>query len=165
MVNKEPVWIIRDTREKQDYGWTFNKSDVFAGMKKEALESGDYTLSVFQNEKFLWIDRKHSWSEIVMNLFGKEDRHRFYECLERTRLYKYKYIILEVKLDDIYYIKIPKLRIKPDAILKKLIEISIEYNINIIFASKYGHIFCLSLLKRMLERWNKIHEKTHQTSI
>ena len=141
--------ILIDSREKENYRWNFIESKIFAGSKITKLENGDVSLENLEN--LIYIDRKNNFVEIIHNLFSKVDRDRFHGCLERIKNYRYKYIIVEANLSDIFYQKIPGLSIKPEAVMKKLCEISIIYAVHIIYAGKFGKTYCYSLLKRILE--------------
>jgi ERCC4-type nuclease len=128
--------IIRDTREKVGY-WEFD----FHGyeMLIQKIETGDYTVLGFEDS--ICIERKKSTSEIAINI-GK-DKKRFEAELERMKLFKHKYLILEFSVADL--LKFPlcsglskeqqkKVRVRPAFLLKRLNEYEIDYGIQIIFA-------------------------------
>ena len=143
---KKPI-LLTDSAEKQ--GWTFTENDTFAASIVANLQDGDYSINLLP-ENYLYCDRKNGFGELSSNLFSKADRDRFKDCLERTRIYKYKFIIVEENLNDIYFsIALKKMHIKADALLAKIIEISLEYNISFVFAGKLAKMYTLSLLKKI----------------
>lgn len=128
--------IIRDTREKVGY-WDFS----FYGHEQyiRKLDTGDYSIEGYENN--LCIERKKSTSELAINIGS--DSKRFEAELERMKIYKYKYIILEFSVDDV--LKFPKnsnipkalaskIKISGQFIMKKILEYEKEYGVEIIFA-------------------------------
>ena len=152
-VTEKPI-LLTDSAEKQ--GWTFIENDTFAASVVANLQDGDYSIDGLQDKSFIYIEKKSGFGELAGNLFSKADRDRFKDCLERTRIYKYKFIIVEENLNDIYFsIALKKMHIKADALLAKIIEISLEYNISFVFAGKLAKMYTLSLLKRIWELYQK----------
>jgi hypothetical protein len=152
MAKQPKPFILIDSAEKKHKRWNWESSKDFAGSRVESLENGDYTLDVFKDEKWLYLEKKGSFYEIRNNLFS-EDWERFHACLERIKNFKYKYIIIEASISDVYYQVPPKVKVKPEAVLKKLIEISMDYNVCVMPCGVNAKTVALSILKRSYERW------------
>lgn len=151
-MNIKDFTIIVDTREQKP--WTFDDHSV----ANRKLDTGDY--SVEGLEKIFTIERKRSVSEIAGNISEK----RFYDELDRMRDFKHKFILLEFSLNSVldYPVgsTVPKklwntLKITGKYILKYLTEISIKYDVHIIYcgSSDNAEEMALSIMKRMVERY------------
>lgn len=146
--------IIRDTREQE--GWLFNASKHYTGTICASLKTGDYTLQGF--EDIFTIERKGSVAELAKNI----TEQRFVNELERLQEMKYAFILLEFTLGDIisYPVgsKIPpskwkKLKIRGHFVLKKFIEMQLDYpNIHFVLCGSNGKEIASSIFKRVLER-------------
>ncbi len=158
-MNKDPFTIIVDTREQ--IPWEFGYHDT----AKRKLDTGDYSIEGFEN--ILAIERKKSVGELATNLSEK----RFQDVLNRLSKIKHPYMVFEFSLDEVYQFpvgsEIPKkmwnkLRITGNYIVKRLVEIQLEYNIQIVFCDDADNAerFTVSLMKRIYERYN-----SNQTSI
>ena len=174
--------VIKDTREQD--GWFFSPYDKCSGMDVGTLNTGDYTLEGF--EDVVCIERKASVSEIAMNLgkkksaFYKEmdrmrDFHFRYILLEFSASDLIDYPISLLKSDedkDLYTryknkeISLPKFKrfqvveqtkITGRYLLKALMEISIHYDVNIMFCDNKHNAFmiCNSIFKRLNESFHK----------
>lgn len=89
---REPLHIVRDTREQKRCGWMFDR-DIFQPkpiVTIEALQTGDY--SIFGHEDEVVVERK-SLPDIVACL-GVE-RERFAREIHRMRAYRSKCVIVE----------------------------------------------------------------------
>lgn len=148
----DPFTIIVDTREQTP--WTFGSH----AKSCHKLDTGDYSIEGL--EHLLAIERKKSVSEFATNLSEK----RFNDVLERLSKIKHSYIIFEFNLDDIYNFPIgsnipkklwDKLRISGNFILKRLLEIQLQYNIQIVFCGNASNAerFASSLMKRIYEKY------------
>ena len=62
--------IIRDTREKPEFGFFYEEDEYCAGTVKAKLDYGDYSIEGLQSR--IAIERKESVSEIANNF--TEDR-------------------------------------------------------------------------------------------
>jgi len=144
--------IIVDTREQKP--WTFNNYTV----ANKKLDTGDYSIEGL--EKIFTIERKRSVSEIANNISEK----RFYDELDRMRDFKHKFILLEFSLNSVldYPVgsTVPKrlwnnLKITGKYVLKYLIEISIKYDVHIIYcgSSDNAEEMAISIMKRMVEKY------------
>jgi len=151
-MNIKDFTIIVDTREQKP--WTFDDHSV----ANRKLDTGDY--SVEGLEKIFTIERKRSVSEIAGNISEK----RFYDELDRMRDFKHKFILLEFSLNSVldYPVgsTVPKklwstLKITGKYILKYLTEISMKYDVHIIYcgSSSNAEEMALSIMKRMVERY------------
>ena len=174
--------VIKDTREQD--GWFFSPYDKCSGMEVGTLHTGDYTLEGF--EDVVCIERKASVSEIAMNLgkkkstFYKEiermrDFHFRYILLEfsASDLIDYPKSLLKTEEDKELYkrykdgeIALPNFKrfqvvkqtkITGRYLLKALMEISIHYDVNVMFCdNKYNaFMMCNSIFKRLNESFHK----------
>jgi hypothetical protein len=146
--------IIADTREQTP--WDFENYTV----AHRKLDTGDYSIEGL--EDVLAIERKRSVSEIANNISEK----RFDDVLSRLQNYKHKFILIECTLNNIldYPIgsTVPKklwnnLKITGKYILKYLTEISLKYDIHIIYCGNRENAeeYALSIMKRMVEIYGK----------
>lgn len=145
--------VIRDTQEKK--GWVFPQSEYCKGVVDLKLPTGDYTLVGL--EKILCIERKGAIAEFAQNITSV----RFHKELERMRLFKYAYLLLEFTMEDLLkfpvgaaipaYIK-RKIKVRGPFILLKYIEYTHEYpNMHIILCGNKGQEVARSIFKRVLE--------------
>ena len=169
--------VIKDTREQD--GWFFTPYDRCEGMEVNTLHTGDYTLRGF--EDVVCVERKASVSEIATNL-GKKKK-AFYNEMERMKDFNFRYLMLEFSaLDVIDYplsllnkedrelyelyksgeIELPdfkrfkiveQTKISGKYLIKSLMELSIKYDINVMFCGNKSGAFlvCNSLFKRLNE--------------
>jgi hypothetical protein len=148
--------VIRDTREKDGKGWVFGANPVCLGTEEETVATGDYTIKGMSH--ILCIERKGSVSEVAQNLYEE----RFYAELIRMMNYKYRFIICEFDVEDLikypniasvpYRIK-KKIKVSGKFLLKKLIEIQMQYNVHILFCGKSaGKTVAMSIMKRVYEQ-------------
>lgn len=153
-MNKDPFTIIIDTREQ--IPWEFG----YHNTAKMKLDTGDYSIQGY--EDIIAIERKKSVSELATNL----SESRFKDVLERLSKIKHPYMVFEFDIDEVYRFPVgsdipkrlwDKLRISGNYIVKRLIEIQLEYNIQIIFCGDASNAerYTVSLMKRIYERYNK----------
>ena len=153
-MNKDPFTIIIDTREQ--IPWEFG----YHNTAKQKLDTGDYSMVGFEN--ILAIERKKSVSELATNL----SESRFKDVLERLSKIKHPYMVFEFDMDEVYTFPVgsdipkklwDKLRISGNYIVKRLIEIQLQYNIQIIFCGDANNAerFTVSLMKRIYDQYNK----------
>ncbi len=128
--------IIIDTREQQP--WRFNKCSTCAGSVKAALKTGDYTMEGM--EDIFIVERKKSAAELYGNLGTKDNKRRFFNEMDRIRVFKYKFLFLSFSIEDIYEwwiigprITRRKMYTTPQYIVSQLIEMEIEYGIRVVF--------------------------------
>jgi hypothetical protein len=153
-MNKDPFTIIIDTREQ--IPWEFELHNT----AKQKLDTGDYSILGF--EDIIAIERKKSVSELATNL----SESRFNDVLERLSKIKHPYMIFEFSLEEVYNFPVgsdipkrlwDKLKISGNYIVKRLIEIQLKYNIQIVFCDYPSNAekFSISLIKRIYERYNQ----------
>jgi hypothetical protein len=149
-----PFTIIIDTREQ--HPWEFPE---FAVANKK-LDTGDYSIEGLEN--IFTIERKRSVSEIAGNITEK----RFINEMERMVEYRHKFILMEFTLNSLldYPVgsTVPRrlwnnLKITGKYILKSLTEISIKYNVHIIYCGSTDNAeeVALCIMKRMAETYGK----------
>ena len=152
-MTKDPFVIIVDTREQ--IPWEFGYHDT----AKRKLDTGDYSIEGFEN--ILAVERKRSVSELATNLSEK----RFKDVLTRLSKIKHPYMVFEFSLDEVYKFPVgsdipkklwDKLKISGNYIIKRLIEIQLEYGIQVVFCDDPSNAerFTASLMKRIYERYN-----------
>jgi hypothetical protein len=173
--------VIKDTREQD--GWFFSPYDKCSGMEVSTLHTGDYTMEGF--EDVVCIERKASVSEIAMNLGKKKDA--FYREIERMRDFHFRYLLLEFSASDILnypmsllseddkaiyeayqsgecelpdfkrFKVVEQTKISGRYLLKALMEISIRYDVNVMFCDNKHNAFmiCNSIFKRLNELFHK----------
>lgn len=145
--------IIIDTREKKP--WTFAKGSAETTFRK--LDTGDYAIDGL--EDVLCIERKQSASEIANNITDS----RFERELKRMSEFKYKYLILEFDLRHIDDFPegsgIPKhlknkVRVKGPFIIKRLTELSLKYDIHVLYCSNvaYAEHIAYSIMKEVYDK-------------
>jgi hypothetical protein len=176
--------VIKDTREQE--GWFFSEYDKCEGMELGTLLTGDYTIKGY--EDVICVERKASVSEIAMNLGRKKEA--FYKEVERMRDFPFRYILLEFSASDVIgyptsllneqeqaaYQKyldggpkpsgkkfdiIQETKITGKYLIKCLLEISIKYEVNVIFCDNKHSAFliCNSIFKRLTELFDKKDEE------
>lgn len=87
--------VVRDTREKPQYGWRFSEDAYCNGTITAKLDTGDY--SIVGLEDVLCIERKRTIDEFAHNCIEK----RWQSCMKRMAEYKYKFILFEFSWNDI----------------------------------------------------------------
>lgn len=122
--------IIRDTREQDGCGWEFRASPNCAGMEREKLDVGDYSIKGYESK--VMIERKTIGD--LWNTLGR-DWDRFLRELDRAKDHKIKFLIIEANLADLdrgfSYSKVP-----PENIHAKLISLQVKHNVHVIFAGR-----------------------------
>lgn len=176
--------VIKDTREQD--GWFFSEYDRCEGMELGTLLTGDYTIKGYQD--VVCVERKASVSEIAMNLGRKKEA--FYNEIERMRDFPFRYILLEFSASDVidypmsvlnpqdrqlyqnYLLNggskpsgkrfdiVKETKITGKYLIKCLLEISIKYEVNVIFCDNKHNAFliCNSIFKRLTELFDKEHK-------
>lgn len=144
MPKKLPEFVvIKDTREQQ--GWEFEEEEKRPGkcrltsMISGKLDTGDY--SVKGLEDIFSIERKNGFSELFGNLGGKVARERFIREMERMSKIKHPFILVETSLnEDTMGLGVPQMQrgMPCSAILGHLMQIAIDYNVNIMFVGDCG---------------------------
>ena len=145
--------IIVDTREQQPW-FVFPPDGIQTEIRKQ--KTGDYTLEGFEDK--ICIERKKT----VLEIAGNVNKKRFIKECERMSAYKYRYIVCEFDCEDV--INYPesanvsarvksKLRMTGAFLLKRLLELCLQYDITLMFASDrpYAETLVVSLFKRIIE--------------
>jgi ERCC4-type nuclease len=150
--------VIRDTREKESNGWFFSKDKSCVGTQTKKLDTGDYT--IVGCEKLFVIERKGSVAEWAGNL----TQERFEKEMLRLENYLWPFIILEFTLEDMMNWpnncglpkdKIAEVKTSPFFLLKRVVELQLNYKTKIIFAGNKGKEIACSLFKRVAENVKK----------
>ena len=151
-MSDENFTVIIDTREQ--HPWTFKH---FATANKK-LDTGDYSIEGL--EHILCIERKNSVSEIASNISEK----RFKDVIQRMTQYKHAFILIEDSYSNLMNYPIgsdipkkmwDKIKISPAFILKFLTELSIKYNIHVIFCESpsWAEKTAASIMRRIYEQY------------
>ena len=163
MPSIRPFTIIKDTREKK--GYTFEASrtkyHVCKGMVLRKLDTGDYSIEGLEDK--ICIERKASVVELANNVGF--DKRRFVSEIERMKEFPHRFLILEFSLTDLMNFpegsdipekEISKLKISNKYMLRFLMELQINDNINVIFcdSKKNAKWTVLSILKRINEKYS-----------
>jgi ERCC4-type nuclease len=144
--------IVIDTREQQP--WFVDEEHVVA----KKLNTGDYSIEGL--EDILAIERKKSIAEIANNI----TESRFIDVLKRMNNFKYKFMLLEFDLEDVYNFPVGstipkkiwnKLKISPKYLLKFLTEIQLDYGIHIIYCgcASNAEKMAYSIMKRINNKY------------
>ena len=152
---KDKFTIIVDTREQTP--WKFRAGAQCEGTVIQKVEHGDYSIKGL--EHLVFIERKAAPQEIASNVIAK----RFERLLLNAEKYKYRYIICEFPVSKVINYPhgcglpksvIKRVRLSGSFILSKLIEISIEHGIHIVFCDSPSHAqkFAMSLMKKIVSR-------------
>jgi len=144
--------IIIDTREQKPWEFTEHATAV------KKLDTGDYSIEGLEN--LFCIERKRSVSEIANNI----TESRFKDVLSRMSKFRFPYILLEFDLDDVLNFPIgsdiprhiwSKLKISPKYILKNIIEMSLLYNIYVVFCGSKDNAesYALAIMRKINEKY------------
>lgn len=132
------VKIIQDTKEQLPWNFLFY-NECKAQICKH-LETGDYSAEGYEDK--IVIERKHSTGELAINLGAKYEQ--FHAEFERMRDIPYRYIICEFTREDILAFparsgiprtKWAKLRMNGKFMLKRLLELCEEFEVELFFAN------------------------------
>jgi len=156
--------VIRDSREKPNFGWTYEEDSHCNGTIIQKVHAGDYTLEGL--EDFFCIERKETIQEFARNCIQKE---RWSKCMERMGECSHPYLIFEFGWKDIdnyprsakvpHYVRKkmmwksgkPKI---PIALIKSTIEIAREkYGIHVLACNDrfYAERVAYRLMKKAYE--------------
>lgn len=164
--------VVRDTREKEDQGWLFPKTELCSGTIIQKLDTGDYSISGL--EPYVTLERKGSVNEFCTNLtqerfVGSYDPNKpLDKQSEMVRLegIRWPFILLEFTVEDlIKYPNIPSIpprlrhsiKFKGHAALKKIIELEMKYKTRIIFCGNKAKDVASSIFKRVIEQLEYEH--------
>jgi len=136
--------VIRDTREQDGHGWTFNahvpqrKPPRCDGMITDTLKTGDYSLVGYTD--VLAVERKFGFSELWGN-YSSQKRPAFEAEMERMSRLKYAFVVVESSLTpDIMELSPPQFTkgVPGKSLVRWLMHLSAKYNVNIIPAGQCG---------------------------
>ena len=155
MMADRGLTILIDTREQKPIDFSHDK---LIAQEIATLSTGDYTLKGF--EDIVCIERKGCVEEFANNL-GR-DLKRFKNELERMQSFAHRYIICEFPISHLikypYHSNNKKLQnivmINGKYLLKTIIEIQMDYNVDIVFCDDRNHAekVIVSIFKRVKER-------------
>lgn len=152
--------VLRDTSEKDTYGWLFEPSECCLGTVERNLYTADYSLDGYYDNNFFVIERKASPAEFAANLTNKEKWDDFKQELERLEAFAHPFIFLEFTFQDVVLFPrgsgIPpylwrKLRVSAAFFQRRLDEIDLRYKTKIRFVGKDGKRAAAGLFKRIIE--------------
>jgi len=132
MINQFTVLI--DSREKHPLEFD---SDYILNTKIIKLSTGDYTIENL--EDILCIERKNSINEF----YSSCSEARFERELERMKTYKYRFLVLECSLAEVFDVPYslglrPKqtemCKLKPKYLLMRISEIQVNHGVHVVFA-------------------------------
>jgi hypothetical protein len=150
--------VIRDTREQEGHGWIWDESRNCDGTIREKLDQGDYSIQGL--ESLVIIERKGGIAEFASNV----TQNRFEEELVRLDTVKYPWVLLEFNMSNLLaYPKgsgIPKkkwkqLRFNGFYILKRMLELEMQFRSRVIFCGSDGKIVASSIFKRVTEEYER----------
>ncbi len=139
---KKTFTIIQDTREKKP--WTFKATGSIRDVKVSKLDTGDYSIEGMEEE--FMVERKASVDELFMNLGVQWNR--FEREMERAKKFKYKYLVIEATMRDIYrgsrYSKM-----SGRFIMARLVHLQLKYGVQVCFAGSGMHVssYIVQLMK------------------
>lgn len=157
---RQTINVIVDTREQK--GWF----DAFAEVEdnyfdfspeRGTLKTGDYSIKGL--EDIFVIERKASTSELSRNIMEP----RFEEEFKRLECFKYKFVICEFDFRDIVQFPvnsgIPKhlqksIKISGKFLLKKIVDLEMNYGVNFIYAGENAIDVAVALMKRANKELN-----------
>lgn len=125
--------VIIDTREQNPFHFTSSK---IKEVHREKLDSGDYSIKGLEDK--LFIERKQSVAEFYNNVTEK----RFWNEIERSQSYKYKYIIFEFSASDVEMFPygsglpksvISKLKVSSAYLMHCIAKLQVKFGIHVIF--------------------------------
>ena len=155
--------VIRDTREQEGRGWTFQahvperRPPKCEGMVVDTLHTGDYSLVGYTD--VLAIDRKFAFSELWGNYSSKK-RPAFEAEMERMSDIKHPYIIIESSLTpDIMELSPPQFvkGVPGKSMVRWLMYLSVKYGVHIIPAGACGRRIAQMIFEEVVrvekDRW------------
>lgn len=155
--------IIVDSREQMPY--VFSPDSFCAGSCTKKLNSGDYSISGL--EDYFTVDRKRNTSEWSQNVIDE----RFERELDRMRQIPHSFILCEFGLADILSFPVNSgiptykhsgIKIRPEFILKRTMEIQVQYPTKIFFCGDRTTAIktLTSLMKRIYEQYSSTKRVT-----
>lgn len=154
--------VIRDTREKENYGWYFKKHTYpnrkppnCDGTIINKLDTGDYSLVGY--EDILTIERKQDFAELWGNYKLKS---RFEEEIERMSHFKHKLVIIEAYLTpDIFDLTPPQFTrgVPGKALIQWLFNLTAKFGVHFVPAGQCGRKIAQHFMEEVVrlekDRW------------
>jgi ERCC4-type nuclease len=155
--DNERYLVIRDSSEQARF-WDFEEDERCKGTIVQKLPTGDYTLEGY--EKVFTIERKGSILEFATNIVEE----RFTRELERFCQFKHAFILLEFRIDTL--IDFPNgIKLPPETIakfkkggkflLRRTMEILLQYPCQIIPVDRRGKEVATSIFKRIVDHYRQ----------
>lgn len=155
--------VIRDTREQEGHGWTFDahipsrRPPRCEGMIIDTLQTGDYSLVGYTD--ILAIERKANFAELWVN-YSSKNRPAFEAEMERMTHIRHSYIIIESSLNpDIMELSPPQFSkgVPGKSLIRWLMYLSVKYGVHIIPAGacgrKMAQMVCEEVVRAEKDRW------------
>ncbi len=155
------ITIIRDTREQR--GWTFDGEEKkpgqvrIMGTEEGCLDCGDYAIKGM--EDLVRIERKNSWQELFGNYSPVASKERFEREMEKLRLIKHRYILIEANLcNDLISLTVPQYYNAAGGpagirVYEWLLELQLEYDVNVQFVGDCGKRIAKSIFKQIARKY------------
>lgn len=153
--------VVRDTREKEGYGWSFDKHSIERrppncdGTVTRKLNTGDYSLVGY--EDILSIERKGDFSELWNNL---STRKRIETEMERMVNIKYSYMLIESHITPDHFNLSPPQYTKGvpgKALIRWLTLLSVKYGVKIMPVGQCGKRMAQMIFEEVVrhekDRW------------
>lgn len=132
-VSRKPKFtIVRDTREQEGKGWNFRASKNCAGVVREKLDVGDYSIKGLEN--IVCIERK-TIGDLWSTLGLQKNYERFLREWDRAKNHRMKYLIIEGTLADVnrgYRWS----KVHANLIHAKLFSLQVKHNVHVVFAGR-----------------------------
>lgn len=155
--------VIRDTREKKGYGWTFlphtvkRRPPFCSGMIIQKLNVGDYSLVGY--EDILTIERKEDFGELWLNY---SERDRFERELDQMSKLKYSYVLIESQLTPDHFSLSPpqyQTKVPGKALIRWVISLGVKYGVHIMMVGQCGRKTAQMIFEEVVryerDRWTK----------
>lgn len=153
------IEIIKDTREKEGKGWTWEPEEEakngikIVGTIDQVLDAGDYSIKGFEDQ--IRIERKQNFSELFGNMTPVANRERFERELEKLRNVPYRYLLIEGTItSDLLGMTVPQFFKSPpsSALMRWLIGLQMDYDINFIPVGDSGKKFARYIFEEFIKR-------------
>lgn len=145
--------IVIDTREQTPFDFSGIEDKYFNfNSERGTLKTGDYSLKGL--EDIFVIERKASSAEVAQNIMEE----RFEKEFKRLVEYKYKFVLCEFELRDVINYPIGSgipqkiwgsIKVSGKYILKRITELSLDYNVPFIFAGDFAVEQAIAIFKKV----------------
>jgi hypothetical protein len=154
--------VIRDTREKEGYGWHFLPHNIERrppncnGTLVKPLKTGDYSIQGY--EDIVSVERKEDFAELWSNY--TTTRKRFEEEMERMSCIKHTYLLVESNLtSDHFELTPPQFSkgVPGKALIRWILWITAKHNVTFMPVGSSGRKVCQMILEEIVriekDRW------------